>query len=225
MLSGGNPINSYSSVPGAIEPTPLKFDLDKIKFALTALHVKNSFDPFAAFNKNNSDRQVAFNLNHPEKLPSTIKTEREKYVGQLSTNEENLKSRFNITTGDFNTMTDAVKSSYIGEIYDQLVDWHNANNSQHGQITRVHCVHMANGSGYRMHVDQQTTIRYHVAVETNEYCYMFAKAENEICSVHIPADGRVWLLDTRTPHTALNLKANIVPKEQLLRTHLIFSVI
>jgi len=223
MLSGGNPINSYNSVPGLIEPTPLKFDGDKIKSALKTIHTMNSFDPCAAFN--NATRQVAFNLNYPEKLLSKIKTEREKYVGQLSTDEEKLQTRFNITTGDFNIMPDAVKSSYIGEIYNQLADWHNANNSQHGRITRVHCVHMANGSGYRMHRDKQTTIRYHVAVETNEYCYMFAQEQDEIRSVHIPADGRVWLLDTRTIHTALNLKTNTVPKEQLLRTHLIFSVI
>lgn len=223
MLSGGNPINSYNSVPGAIEPTPLKFDVDKIKFAINALHAKNSFDPTSAFG--NKARIAVFNLNHPKTLPPTLTAEREKYVGQLSTDEANLKSRFNITTGDFNTMPHDVKSSYIGEIYDQLVSWHNANNSRHGQIKRIHCVHMANGSGYHMHVDPQTTIRYHIAVTTNEYCYMFAKGKDEVCSVHIPADGRVWLLDTRTVHTALNLQQNIGTKEELLRTHLIFSVI
>jgi len=223
MLSGGNPINSYNSVEGLIEPTPLKFDIDKIKSALSALYSENSFDPLSAYK--NSERQAVFNLNHPKTLPATVTTERGKYVGDLSTNEATLQSRFNLSTGDFNTMPYSVESSYIGEIYKQLVDWHNSNNSKHGRITRIHCVHLANGSGYHMHTDIQTTIRYHVAVTTNEYCYMFAKGENEMCSVHIPADGRVWLLDTRTFHTALNLKPKIAPKEELIRTHLIFSVI
>lgn len=223
MLSGGNPINSYNSVEGLIEPTPLKFDIDKIRSALTTLYNKNSFDPLIAYE--NNARQAVFNLNHPKALPATITTERGKYVGDLSTNEATLQSRFNLCTGDFDTMPDAVESSYIGEIYNQLVDWHNSNNSKHGRITRIHCVHLANGSGYHMHTDVQTTIRYHIAVDTNEYCYMFAKGENEVYSVHIPADGRVWLLDTRNFHTALNLKPKIAPNEELIRTHLIFSVI
>jgi hypothetical protein len=223
MQSGDNSIRSVVSEIGVIEALPLQFDIVKINTVLNELYAKVKFDSELNDLPNNS---VWFNLNHPATLPASVLEAGEagKYVGQIATGEQNLKLKYGLTHGDFTVMPDFVKNSYIGEVYNQLVDWHNLNKLSLGTVNRVHCAYLGPGASYRFHKDPHTTIRYHIAVTTNPYCYMMAQVGDEVISTHIPADGRVWLLDTSVYHTALNLFPNMLTSNNMIRTHMIFSV-
>ncbi len=66
---------------------------------------------------------------------------------------------------------------------------------------------------YHMHVD--ATRKAHVAVETDEDCRLLFRTG---FTYHVPTDGRVHVLDTRTPHSAYN--AGAAP-----RVHLVMSIL
>lgn len=54
-------------------------------------------------------------------------------------------------------------------------------------------------SCYSMHWD--TTPRFHLALETHHTSYLFF---HDNVPVHIPADGHIYWVDTRKPHSAIN---------------------
>jgi len=216
-------ITPYDSVPGFIEPIPLVIDLARLNIAVEEIFAHVKFDKYSAFNL--PGKNVNFNLNYPSKISAEyLSVESRKYVGELSKGEEDLIKRFNVSTVDFDTMPDLVKNSYIGEVTSQLTEWHNTNRATLGQINRVHCVVLSNGSGHRLHVDKHTTCRYHIALSTNIYSYMMAVDQDQVKTVHIPADGRIWLLDTNHDHAAQNIAPHHIGKDKRLRIHMIFSV-
>lgn len=216
-------ITPYDMVPGFIEPTPLVIDLDKLNIAVEEIFAYAKFDKYSALAA--PSKNVNFNLNYPSKISDEyLSVESRKYVGRLSLGEEDLMKQFNVSTTDFDTMPDLVKNSYIGEVTAQLTAWHNTNRAALGHINRIHCIVLSNGSGHRLHVDPHTTCRYHIALTTNIYSYMMAVDENQVKTVHIPADGRIWLLDTNNEHAAQNIAPHHIGKDERLRIHMVFSV-
>lgn len=216
-------ITPYDSVEGFIEPIPLTIDIDKLNQDVQMFFDKFKFDKYAVFNV--PTRNINFNFNYPSKVPDAMfKEERLRYVGPIALGEEELLKYFKVSTSDFDTMPEIVQASYIGEVTKLVEDWHNSNRSHLGKINRIHCVVLANGSGHRLHVDVKTSCRYHIALTTNRYSYMMVDTDNEVKTVHIPADGRVWFLDTRTDHAAQNIAPHHIGKDARLRLHLIFSV-
>lgn len=65
--------------------------------------------------------------------------------------------------------------------------------------TRARIMKLQGRSCYSFHWD--TTPRFHVPLETNKNSFLFF---DNYPPFHLPADGSVYWLDTRMPHTALN---------------------
>lgn len=68
------------------------------------------------------------------------------------------------------------------------------------QVVRTRVMVMAPGRQYSVHKDP--TWRLHLPLVTNEKAKFIFADEN--FSVHMPADGRLHLVDTRLMHTAVN---------------------
>ena len=93
---------------------------------------------------------------------------------------------------------------YKGTVFEQII------NDLDGLRARV--MTRSRHSCYSMHKDR--TLRYHLAMNTNPYAYMYfpddlnssefysTAGEHEI--VHIPADGYIYETDTRLWHSAIN---------------------
>ncbi len=213
MQFGGN------SVPGLIEPIGVQIDINRLVASVTNIFDKTGFDPTTAYST--VSKQVTFNFNHPKNPPAQVKNLR---FGGMAVGEEQLKDRYNLTTSDFTEMDEIVNGTYLNEVYHTIKSWHEKNKSAEGSLNRLHSAILSNGSGFQLHKDPHTTIRYHIALTTNQYCYMLCDTGQTVHSIHIPANGQVWLLDTRVLHTALNLAPNSMDRQARLRNHLIFSV-
>lgn len=219
MLSGGKALISVDSIPKLVEPIGIQIDINRLQSEVLEIYQARKFSELKAYET--TTRQVTFNFNHPKVIPAGVENI---HFGALATGEDLLKSRFNMTTSDFTEMDPMVIGTYLEDVYNQIQDWHKKNCSELGTLTRMQCTVLANGAGYQMHVDHHTTIRYHIALRTNEYSYMLCQDNENIKVVHIPADGRIWLLDTRAMHTALNLAPNRIDRLERLRSHIILSV-
>lgn len=70
--------------------------------------------------------------------------------------------------------------------------------SKFPHLTRVTLAKLFPGQELKPHMDYDTTFscRYHMAIETNEQCF--------INDTHIPADGSVWFLNQGKTHWAVN---------------------
>jgi hypothetical protein len=216
MLSGGKEIEFVDHVPEFMEPIGVVVDISKLKDALDKIFTAVGFKESDTFNYPSS--QICFNLNHPEKIPKGVVNI---HYGGLATHDEKLQE-FGLTYKDFSVLDKLAVGTYVEEVISTVTDWHNQNKSHEGNINRVHCSLLGNGSGYRLHADQHTTIRYHIALSTTDLCYMMCVSDNKVKATNIPVDGRVWLLDTRVLHTAINLSPNRYADK--IRNHLIFSV-
>lgn len=109
--------------------------------------------------------------------------------------------KFKFRETDFTEFNEEFKPTYLFEIYKTIPD-----------IGRFRIMNMDGPSAYTIHRDQ--TKRYHIAVETNSDCLFLFPALKE--SFHIPANGNVYLMDTRSRHTFLNGSSN-------MRTHLVLD--
>jgi hypothetical protein len=219
------PIETVDSIPGSIEPIDLKFDRRQIARQLDLLYEKTGFDKYSPFRL--SRQQNTFNLNHPYVMPKEIiekNGEFARFHGNISVDEGQLVEKYGLGVRDFVVMDPMVSSTYLGEVYRQVRKWHDTNQADKGLLNRYQTTLLANGAGYQLHVDQHTTIRYHIAVTTNRFCYMMSEHDGVIKAVHIPADGRVWMLDTRVMHTALNIAPNKFSQDDRIRNHIIISV-
>ena len=208
-------------VPGLIEPTTLSIDLARLNLDIKKIwstldYQSNDFK--LALGKN-------FNLTHPEYIPQSIVDEfgelKSKFLGPLSYGEYQVMKNYGISTSLFTEMHDMVKNSYVKDVVDLVHNYHVSTKGP-APVQWVFTVTLGAGGGYKLHRDVFTAHRYHVCLETNDFCFMMVKenSSNKIQTVHIPADGRVWLLDTNILHTAWNLDSNA----NKLRTHLIISI-
>ncbi len=218
MLSGGKIIEFVDQVPGLIEPIGITVDITRLQNAVSEVFTKVGFNEAFAFT--NPRNQISFNLNHPTKIPSTVKNI---HYGVLATSEDNLVD-FGLGCKDFTVLDPLVVGTYIEEVVSIVANWHNSNKLHKGTINRVHSAILGNSAGFQFHSDQHTTIRYHIALSTNDLSYMMSIVNNKVKATNIPVDGRVWLLDTRVLHTAMNLAPNRYNEKDRIRNHLIISV-
>jgi len=117
---------------------------------------------------------------------------------------------------DFNEMTDAIKSSYIGQLFEQIGEFHLA---KHGTPIkgRHQLVWIAPGQCYDLHKDKHTPYRYHIPIRTEPNVIWLFRQGADLDLVHMPADGRVWELDPiKAEHTVSNYSNS-------LRLHLIMT--
>ena len=218
MPFGGKPIEFLDQVPGLIEPTGITLDIVRLQNAVSKIFSMVGFNEAVAFS--NPNGQISFNLTHPAKIPKNIKNI---HYGALAANEDRLKE-FGLNCKDFTVLEPLAVGTYIEEAISLIANWHSSNKSHEGSINRIHSAILANGAGFHFHSDQHTTIRYHIALSTNNLSYMMCVDDNKVKATNIPVDGRVWLLDTRVLHTALNLAPNRYNEQDRLRNHLILSV-
>ena len=69
-----------------------------------------------------------------------------------------------------------------------------------GSIGRFRIMNMSGPSCYTIHKD--LTKRYHLVIDTNENCLFLFPSLGKM--MHIPADGSLYLVETRIPHTFVN---------------------
>ena len=214
------PISSVDSVPDLIEPIGIAVQIQRLQTELAQMFQVTGFTELMALE--NQDRKQDFNFNHPKMIPAGVSNLN---FGQLATGEEQMQARFGLTTGDFTEMDPWLENSYLAEIYDQIRDWHENNHRfARGKLGRLHLTVLGNGAGYQMHRDRHTVCRYHIVLRTNAYSYMLTQIGTDIKAVHMPADGKIWLLNTGSMHTALNLAPNRLDPLQRLRSHIIVSI-
>lgn len=216
----------YDQVPGLIEPTPVIVDVSRLRLAMQAINMFVDYSPkeaFASFNK-----KAGICLTHPPVIPQEVIDKwgdiQSKFIGPMSGGEPVLKEKYNMSTAQFTEMHPIVQSSYIKEILDQLQSYTQTRYGS-GKICWIHSNTLSPGAAYNLHQDEHCIGRYHIVEYTTEYSYMMVEEDYEIKTVHLPADGRVWFLNTNVNHTALNLTP--MPensKTAKLRTHLILSI-
>jgi hypothetical protein len=213
----------YDKVQNLIDPVPLNVDLKQLRKAIWAIGQVVDYDPNECLR--NSYKQSTINFTYPKNIPQSVIDKfgdlKSKFIGPMTYGEGPVKQLYNIGTDEFTEMHPLVANSYIKTIFDQIQNYHISQFGS-GAIRWVHSPSLAPSAGFYMHVDPHCTARYHIVLNTTDYSYMMVEQDNEIKTVHMPADGRVWFLDTNVPHNATNL----TPVDQTInvRTHLIFSV-
>lgn len=73
-------------------------------------------------------------------------------------------------------------------------------------LARVRFAAMAPGFEIKPHTDYDPTYitRFHLPIVTNEKCRLFAEQNGNTIEKHMPADGRVYFLNTGVKHWAVN---------------------
>ena len=214
---------TYDKVDKLIDPIPLIIDLERLKKDVIDIgnavgYTENGLVSGTEIKHN----QSTINFTHPKNIPQACIDKngefRSKFVGLLTSGQEYLMRNFNLSTEEFTEMDDLVTNSYLKVVTDQLQDYHTKTYGK-GQIRWIHGATLGPSASFHLHIDPHTTIRYHIALTTNDYSFMMAEDGEEIKVVNIPADGRVWFLETNVNHNAINIS----PSREI-RTHLIFSV-
>lgn len=85
------------------------------------------------------------------------------------------------------------------------------------RLGRVRLMALPPRSCYSFHQDSEP--RLHIAIVTNPQAFLLLDAGgNNLKRLHLPADGRLWWVDTRKIHSAMNAGEE-------LRVHLVASII
>ena len=216
----------HDQVLGQIEPVPITIDLGKLRQAMQAINSFVGYSPKEAVDSFNKKTNIC--LTYPPNIPQSIIDKwgdiRSKFVGSISDGEFLIRQEYNLSTAQYTEMHPIVQNSYIKEILDQLQAYTQTRFGS-GKICWIHSGTLAPGGSYNLHKDEHCIGRYHIVETTTPYCYMMVEQEYEIKTVHLPADCRVWFLNTNVNHTALNLTPSTkVDKTEKLRTHLILSI-
>ena len=159
-----------------ITPTDWKFDINRLVRDVTSLLGNHSF------NSNNPPNQISLTSRPSASVPI------HDGVGSLYDFE---KQEFFATESEFTVFNKEFKGTYLEHIYDTInaVD----------KLGRVRLMRLPPRRCYSLHRD--TEVRYHMAITTNESCFIMYKG---IPAYHIPADGIVYRMDASEYHTALN---------------------
>ena len=214
----------YDTVQDLIDPIPISVDLVRLYETIQVISRAVGYDPNECFKS--KSKKSTINFTYPKNIPQSIINAhgdlKSKFIGPLTQGEDRIKELYNIGTNEFTEMHPIIEQSYIKTVFDQIQQYHTSKFGS-GAIRWVHSSSLAPGAAFGLHIDLHCIARYHIALITTECSYMMVNNDNEIKTVHIPADGRVWLLDNNVQHTAINLV--YVDKEtDRVRTHLIFSV-
>ena len=216
----------YDQVPGFIEPVPMTVNIGKLRLAMQEINQYVGYSPVEAFTSFNKKSGIC--LTHPLAIPQSIIDEwgdiRSKFVGPISDGEPALRENYEMSTAQYTEMHPIVQNSYVKEILDQLQSYTNTRFGS-GKICWIYSGTLAPGAAYQLHTDDHCIGRYHIVETTTPYSYMMVEDEYEIKTVHLPADCRVWFLNTNVSHTAINITPTPESvKTEKLRTHLILSI-
>jgi hypothetical protein len=218
------PFVMYNSVPNLIEPTTLTVDFEKLADNINGINEAVGHDPLSCLTA--TGRKSSISLTHPKVIPQKMIDRygefRSKFIGPITDGEYILKTNYNISTSDFTEMHQMVRYSYVKTVMDQIQTYHSSRFGK-GTVRWIQSASLGPGGGFCLHKDPHCELRYHVVLQTNNYCYTMVLDNDEIKVVHMPADGRVWLLDTNVLHNAVNY-TNDEENPLSVRTHLIFTV-
>ena len=212
-------------VPRLCEPTTISVDLSLLTSTLESIQNHIGYTPLEWLQ--DRGKQSSINLTHPPIIP-------QKYISRwgelaasyrISGNELEFIEQ-GIPTCTMRLMTDLVKSSYISQISEEIINYHRSvYNQPHAYIARILLSTLGPGTTYGLPRDFHTNTRYHIAITTNELCHMLVNIDSIIFCVHIPANGLVWHLTTDNMHSACNFShADFYSPDEITRTHLIFTI-
>lgn len=228
-----------TEVPGLIDQCAITFDVDRIKQDI--IDFSNTFDfHVAAILRKLIDPkkigQVSINLTHPEFTPAVIDVlrsinenvdyNRAKYIGPLTFGDRPAAELHGIEPSSYNIIGEFFNNRYLGDVVRQVQQYHSSIHPEMEPVTRVTCAYLDPGAGFFLHKDTHTRMKYHLPIYTNQFAYMMAHkvTDNSINGdttfLHLPADGRLWVLNTNEFHSAMNLS----PIRHDYRMHIIFSV-
>jgi len=142
-----------------------------------------------------------------------------KYLGPLTLGDKPAAIA-GLDTSTFNITGAEIADKYVGTVIEQVKQYHANAYPNLNPVTRVYLAYLNTFAGYKLHVDQHTHFKYHLPIIENKYSYMFSENESGLEMTHLPADGRLWRLDTRQLHSAINM----APMSNNYRMHIIFSV-
>jgi hypothetical protein len=142
-----------------------------------------------------------------------------KYLGPLTMGDKPAADA-GLDPSSFTIIGEEIADRYIGSVIEQVKQYHAVTYPNLKPVTRIYCAYLNPFSGYKMHIDTHTTFKYHLPLVDNKYSFMFSEDESGIKITRLPADGRLWKLDTSKLHSAVN----IAPESNNYRMHIIFSV-
>jgi hypothetical protein len=214
-----------------IVPCPdISFDIQQVHMDIRWLLEKRfSFELTKDCFDQNKQNTLGVNLTHPpmEGRALEIVAEkgwpadliRSKYLGPLTLGDKPAADA-GLDPSSYTIIGEEIADRYVGSVIEQVKQYHAKAYPKLKPVTRVYCAYLNTFSGYRMHIDTHTTFKYHLPVIENKYSFMFSENESGIEMTNLPADGRLWRLDTRKLHSAVNL----APLSNNYRMHIIFSV-
>lgn len=103
------------------------------------------------------------------------------------------RAQFNFQEEEFHVFHETWRGSYLHDVYVQLREAVPYN------LGRIRLMNLRPVSCLSLHADP--TIRLHIPVETNENNLFIFRDQ---VPFHMPADGSVYLVDTRHQHTVVN---------------------
>ena len=117
------------------------------------------------------------------------KTDEEKILDSTGSIFNYEDRTYKFSEKDFSIFNEAYKNTYLYEIYKQIPN-----------LGRFRIMSMDGPKCYTIHRD--LSMRYHYVITTNANClFLFPGVKSQF---YIPADGNLYLLDTRYKHTFVN---------------------
>lgn len=227
-----------SEVPGILDQCAINFDIGRIRQDLIDFSTHFDFDAGARVHNTTDPKkigQVGLNLTHPEFTSRVIEVlnttggnqdlNRAKYIGPLVIGDMQAKSH-GIDPASYNVIGEYFENKYLGDVIRQVQNYHAITNPGMGPVTRVNCAWLRPGAGFALHKDTHAIMRYHLPIYTNPFSYIMTHTftggtvDGDTTFSHLPADGKLWVLNTNEFHNAINLS----PIEHDDRMHIIFSV-
>lgn len=118
-----------------------------------------------------------------------IKSEHDKLFDATGSIYNYKTGKFRAVEEDFSVFNEKFRGTFLYEIYCTI-----------GQIGRMRIMSMNGPTAYTVHRDQRK--RYHLALQTNPSCFFVFPDDDEI--IHVPADNKVYEIDTMYNHTFVN---------------------
>lgn len=212
-----------------LEKCNLTFDVNKILAELTELYKEFNFDVEQRLNAGtdkDKTSQLGVNLTYPDLSLDKVRAyvgndyyESSKYFGRLTGGYKAIKDA-GVDSAAFTNTGDFFVGKYIGNVIEQVKNYHSVNFPNEPPVTRTFCAYLNPGAGFTFHRDQHTVCKYHIPIITNKWSFIYTDDGDNITATHLPADGQLWRLDTLEMHTAMNLS----PNKNDYRMHIIFNV-
>ena len=204
------------------------FDVAQINKDLNKLFKSLNFDLLKDCFDMEGVSKLGVNLTHPPMEGQALEITKgkwpddpvaSKYLGPLTLGDKEA-AKIGLDTSTFNIIGSEIKNTYLGTVIERVKKYHAFLHPNLNPVTRVYCAYLNTFAGYKMHIDQHTVFKYHLPVIENRYSFIFSENDSVLESMHLPADGKLWRLDTRKLHSATNM----APETNNYRMHIIFSV-